>query len=93
MGLYKELRRSLRAHMAFEEPNTLLIMSEALFAGMVLQLTNPFYQLFAFVLRSICAAARLIIHRPSQGQKTFFMHGHHNMRRDTSPSRPVTFSG
>lgn len=65
MGLYKELRRSLRAHMAFEEPNTLLIMSEALFAGMVLQLTNPFYQLFATAMGADSVAVGLISSLPS----------------------------
>lgn len=65
MGLLQEMRRSAKAHLAFEEPNTLMIMAEALFAGMVLQLTNPFYQLFASAMGADDVAIGLISSLPA----------------------------
>lgn len=65
MGLLNQMRRSAKAHLAFEERNTLMIMAEALFAGIVLQLTNPFYQLFASAMGANDVAIGLISSLPS----------------------------
>ena len=39
MGLYQQMKRKLDTALVFEEKNTALIMLEAVFAGIVLQLT------------------------------------------------------
>ncbi len=65
MNIFKEIRRTLKVHLAFEENNTLLIMAEAAFASMVLQLTNPFYQLFAKAMGADDVAIGLISSLPS----------------------------
>lgn len=65
MSLFKQMRKSLSVHLAFEDSNTPLIMVEALFAGLVLQLTNPFYQLFASAMGADKVAIGLISSLPS----------------------------
>jgi len=61
----KEMRRIAQERLAFEDRNTLMIMGEALFAGMVLQLTNPFYQLFASAMGADDVAIGLISSLPA----------------------------
>ncbi len=65
MGLIAQMKRSLRKHTAFEEENTLLLMAEAVFAGIVLQITNPYYQFFAAAMGADEVAISLISSLPS----------------------------
>ena len=65
MGLFHEMRRSIRSRGIFQDSNTPMIMAEALFAGIVLQLTNPFYQLFASAMVADEIAIGLISSLPS----------------------------
>ncbi|MBQ2651130.1 MAG: MFS transporter, partial [Clostridia bacterium] len=65
MGLYQQMKRKLDGSLAFEEKNTALIMLEAVFAGIVLQLTNPFYQLFASAMGADEVAIGLISSLPA----------------------------
>ena len=65
MGLYQQMKRKLETQLVFEEKNTLLIMMEAVFAGIVLQLTNPFYQLFASAMGADEVAIGLISSLPA----------------------------
>lgn len=65
MGLIAQMKHSLRTHMAFDEENTLLLMAEAVFAGIVLQITNPYYQFFAAAMGADEVAISLISSLPS----------------------------
>ena len=65
MGLYQQMKRKLDTALVFEEKNTALIMLEAVFAGIVLQLTNPFYQLFASAMGADEVAIGLISSLPA----------------------------
>ncbi len=66
MGIYQQMRRKLETALALEEDkNTALIMMEAIFAGIVLQLTNPFYQLFASAMGADEVAIGLISSLPA----------------------------
>jgi len=65
MGLYQQMKRKLDNTLVFEEKNTALIMLEAVFAGIVLQLTNPFYQLFASAMGADEVAIGLISSLPA----------------------------
>lgn len=65
MGLYQQMKKRLDTELAFEEKNTARIMLEAVFAALVLQLTNPFYQLFASAMGADEVAIGLISSLPA----------------------------
>ncbi|MBQ3063003.1 MAG: MFS transporter [Clostridia bacterium] len=65
MGLIHEMKKTAKVHLAFEDINTPYIMLEAIFASVLLQLTNPFYQLFATAMGADDVAVGLISSLPS----------------------------
>lgn len=65
MGLLHQLRQSASRRLDGNEKNTAMIMAEAGFAAVVLQLTNPFYQLFATAMGADDVAVGLISSLPS----------------------------
>lgn len=65
MGLLHQLRQSASRRLDGNEKNTAMIMAEAVFAAVVLQLTNPFYQLFATAMGADDVAVGLISSLPS----------------------------
>jgi len=65
MGLLNQFRSSAARRLDTEERNTAMIMAEAVFAGIVLQLTNPFYQMFASAMGADEVAIGLISSLPS----------------------------
>ena len=65
MPLLRNMKNSLRLRLSSGDANTANIMVEAVFASIVLQLTNPFYQFFAKAMGAGDAAIGMISSLPA----------------------------